>query len=471
MPSLRSVPDAPPRAVLYVRVSQERDEMTSPALQRVACEDYCARMGYQVVDVVEDIDVSGRLWKRRKIEQVVQRIETGDVDVIVGWKWSRFSRNRKDWAIAVDRVEAAGGRLESATEPTDTTTSTGRLARGMLAEFAAFESERIGDTWRETHSRRVREGKPINGKPRFGYRSVNKRFELEEKEAPVLASLYRRYIAGESFYSLVKWLNDEGWTTVPSYGTPGPWSAITLRRVLDSGFGAGLITVKDEQHPGQHEAVISELEWKQYRAERERRGHGSGTGERSTYLLSGLIFCQCGSRMNGGRFGGGKRPKYRCAAAAKERRHDGGYVMCDYADQVVREWVEGLDLEVGPPAAAIRDVQRYAREITALDKQLADLTKHLLSGLVPEAAYRATRDEIETQKQRLESSLRDAEVDVVRRQYAPQVARDLARDWDVLPVENAREMLRSLISQVTVTPKRPRSDVVVMPRWVGDQRA
>lgn len=139
--------------------------MTSPALQRVACEDYCSRMGYHVIDIVEDIDLSGRLWKRRKIEQVVQRIESGEVDVIVGWRWSRFSRNRKDWAIAVDRVEAAGGRLESATEPTDTTTSTGRLARGMLAELAAFESERIGDTWRETHARRVREANRSTASP------------------------------------------------------------------------------------------------------------------------------------------------------------------------------------------------------------------------------------------------------------------------------------------------------------------
>jgi site-specific DNA recombinase len=60
--------------------------------------------------------------------------------------------------------------IESATEQIDTTTSTGRFTRGMLAEMAAFEAERIGDTWREAHSRRVRMGLPKDGKPRFGYR-------------------------------------------------------------------------------------------------------------------------------------------------------------------------------------------------------------------------------------------------------------------------------------------------------------
>ena len=43
-------------------------------------------------------------------------IEHGQADAIVVWRWSRVSRNRLDWAVAVDRVEAAGGALESATE-------------------------------------------------------------------------------------------------------------------------------------------------------------------------------------------------------------------------------------------------------------------------------------------------------------------------------------------------------------------
>lgn len=175
--------------------------------------------------------------------------------------------------------------------------------------------------------------------------------------------------------------------------------------------------------------------------------------------------------MNGAKYSGGRAPKYRCAAASKERRHDGGYVTCGYVEGIVRQWVEGLDIDVPSPAAPSRDVQRYAREITALDKQLADLTKHLLSGLVPEAAYRTTRDEIETQKDRLAGLLREAEVYVVHRQYPPQIAQDLARDWDVLPVENAREMLRSLLLRAPVAAKRPKSDIVVTPSWSGDQTA
>jgi site-specific DNA recombinase len=67
-------------------------------------------------------------------------LEHDEADVIVVWRWSRVSRNRLDWAVAVDRVEAVGGRLDSATEPFDVRTPTGRFARGTLAKFATYAS-------------------------------------------------------------------------------------------------------------------------------------------------------------------------------------------------------------------------------------------------------------------------------------------------------------------------------------------
>ena len=146
---LHAVPETAPRAVLYLRQSVAREESISLELQEIAGRRYCEQRGYEVVEVLADPGISGRTWARPAVQHAVRMIEARDVDVIVVWKWSRLSRSRRDWAVAVDRVEGAGGRLESSTEPVDTTTSTGRFTRGMLAELAAFESERIGDTWRE----------------------------------------------------------------------------------------------------------------------------------------------------------------------------------------------------------------------------------------------------------------------------------------------------------------------------------
>ena len=45
------------------------------------------------------------------METAITMIERDEADAIVVWRWSRVSRNRLDWALAVDRVEAAGGVL------------------------------------------------------------------------------------------------------------------------------------------------------------------------------------------------------------------------------------------------------------------------------------------------------------------------------------------------------------------------
>ncbi|WP_369223453.1 recombinase family protein [Streptomyces sp. R39] len=47
------------RAAIYVRLSRETDETTSPERQRAACEALCEARGWEVVAAEEDIDVSG----------------------------------------------------------------------------------------------------------------------------------------------------------------------------------------------------------------------------------------------------------------------------------------------------------------------------------------------------------------------------------------------------------------------------
>ena len=129
MRNLRPVTAAQPRAIIYLRQSVAKDDSISIEMQEIACRDYCDRMGYAVVDVKDDPGISGRLWtKRPKVQLVMDALERGEADVVVLWKWSRLSRSRKDWALAIDRADLAGGRIESATEPIDTATASGRFA-------------------------------------------------------------------------------------------------------------------------------------------------------------------------------------------------------------------------------------------------------------------------------------------------------------------------------------------------------
>lgn len=300
-----SRPDAP-RAVLYLRQSISREDSISLELQETAGREYAERSGYRIVGVEADPGISGRTWDRPAVQRVMGMVEASDVDVVIVWKWSRLSRSRRDWAIAIDRIESMGGRLESATEPVDATTATGRFTRGMLAEMAAFESDRIGEVWREVHQRRLRNGVPASGGARWGYLLEDGAYRPDPQTSPLLAEAYRRAADGHGMREIVAWLNDQGARTLAG----GLFTRDRVTRILDSGFAAGKLVRRTRRAgaslrgipqlswvDGRQEPIISEGTWQAYLAIRTARARP--VGRSTTYLLSGMLTCgDCGAQMH-----------------------------------------------------------------------------------------------------------------------------------------------------------------------------
>lgn len=468
MATLRPVPETPPRAVLYLRQSVSRDDSISLELQEAAGRDYCNRQGYTVIAVEADPGISGRTWKRPAVQRVMSMVDDGDADVIVLWKWSRLSRSRRDWAVAVDRVDVAGGRIESATEQVDVSTATGRLARGVLAEFSAFESDRIGEVWKEVQASRLADGYAPNGKPRFGYRwDAEQKLHVPDPETgPVLAEAYRRYVAGESVHSLVRWLNSIGVTTTSG----GPWADRALRRVLDAGFAAGIIQWRGEPHPGKHDRLIEHDLWKAYQDARVARRRTPARVQRSQYLLSGLVRCgRCqGSMVANNPSDGRRAPSFRCRNAKEfgPERCAGGYVAMHLVEEHVVQWlrefaddVEGAERRARSQLARRVDAEaeqaRLAKRVTAIDQALTRLTRQLAEGLVPESAYRAARDGYVVERDelvvRLEEHGRAARATV---EDPRAVAAGLLAEWEEYTPAGRREILSRLFSHVEVVTTR-----------------
>lgn len=470
------------RALGYVRVSTAREDMISPELQASAIRDHCARHGYDLVEIHADLDQSGRSFARAEVQRVVERVEAREADVVVVWKVSRFGRTRRDWYVHADRLEVAGGRLESATEGYDAQTSVGKFTRGMLVELAAFESDRIGDVWREVQARRVKDGLTHNGAPRPGYRYDREQgLHVPDPEfAPVLVDMYRRYVAGESFYALVADLNSRGHRTTSG----GLWSSRALRRALDSGFAAGYVRYNGDMFGGRHEAVVDADLWAAYLDARgERRRTVAPRSHRSPYLLSGLIYCgRCDGRMHGGEFGKARSPKYRCSTAASTSRAGcaSGYVGVRHVhDEVLRhlaEWADDLDAAATTAAAAQQrktthtaDADRLAREVTRLEGALVRLAQqHAEDEDSDEQVYRAARDDYRARIAAAREQHADALRAARRLDTAPAaIARPLLAEWHTLAVEARRELLRQLVARVVVTThgRGTPADVAVVPLW------
>ena len=483
--------DAPTRAIIYLRQSVYREESISLELQEHACREYCDRRGYKVVAVESDPGISGRTWsKRPKVQQVMSMIEADAADVIVLWKWSRLSRNRAHWAVAADRVDVAGGRIESATEPLDTATASGRFARGVMTEYAAFQSEQIGEQWRETHARRRRMGLPADGNARYGYDKLDDgTYTLNAEEAPVLAEMYRRYLRGEGFTRIVRWLNSSGHPTKAG----GDWSRVTVTHLLDAGFGAGKLVHRVHQkngtrdwkirsstyHDGVHEPVITAAEWDAYVAMRLDAPQPPRVVE-PKYPLTGLIFCgECGAPMHVGNQG---LKDYKCSRASQRGATHGMYMTRALVERRVRDWVTELADDVDELAAAVaRERERQVirlDNVAALDRKIADVTDRLgritvrwAAGNMPDAAYDAAVAQLDADLTSLRQR-RQRAAPAPRLEVDPQqLAMDLAADWDHLTVLEQRNLLRALIARVEIhRPVRQgtgvwRERVHIVPTW------
>ncbi|MEU4178158.1 recombinase family protein [Streptomyces sp. NPDC026589] len=500
----------------YIRVSTWKEEKISPELQRSAIEAWAARTGRRIIDWVEDLDATGRNFNR-KIMGLIERVERGEGRGVAVWAYSRFGRNRTGNAINLARLEARGGQLESATEQVDATTAIGRFQRGLMLELAAFESDRIGENWKDTHAHRRALGLPAVGRPRFGYvwhprrvpdsaaptgwRMQEERYEPHPDYGEVAAELYERKLDHEGFATLAMWLNDElGLRT--SLGNR--WAPNTVQRYLDSGFAAGLLRLHDPKcgcgygkqvfdrcreeriiyQAGAHPGLITPAQWEEYQAHRADVRKRPPRARRATYAHTGLIrHAECrgfgaartgrvpgtgGQFANGWAFVCGAR-----RAKGKGECEQGLYVRRDEVERETLDWLrrevaDDVDTATGipvqrtaptdPRAALTTDRARTQAELKTvedgLDRLVMDYT--LNPQKYPSDSYARVRDELTKQKVKITKylqSLAAVEEMPTRAEFRPLIVGLLA-EWETISPVEQNTFLRQVLRRVVISSRK-----------------
>ena len=171
MPNTNGRGAKPERVALYLRVSsEEQRERESIENQREFLKNYQSLYGLEVVGVYEDDGVSGTipLHERPGGKELVEAAEAERFETLLVYRLDRLGRSLLVIVDAHDRLQQAGIALRSATEPIDTSNPSGRLIFQMLASFAEYERETIGERTRAGLHRALRNGKHTGRIP-YGY--------------------------------------------------------------------------------------------------------------------------------------------------------------------------------------------------------------------------------------------------------------------------------------------------------------
>src|SRR3954451_14482149 len=132
------------RVGLYARVSTN-DQQTL-ALQNRAMREYAAGRGWAIALQVREVN-SGAA-KREARERLLDAARRREIDVVLVWRLDRWGRSVTDLLATLQELEHLGVGFVSLTEALDLTTPAGRAMAGLLAVFAAFEREILGERTR-----------------------------------------------------------------------------------------------------------------------------------------------------------------------------------------------------------------------------------------------------------------------------------------------------------------------------------
>jgi site-specific DNA recombinase len=317
------------RAAIYCRISLDRDGGgLGIARQEQDCRELADRLGWRVVDVYPDNDISAYSGKPRpQWERLLADIRAGRADAVICWHVDRLTRSPRELEDVIDLADQHGLALATVNGDIDLGTPTGRMVARLLGAAARHESEHKGERQRRQARQAAEAGKMTAGGHRpFGFaiehkvisasgQKVRRRVvgvRIDEHEAPIVRDCAARILSGESLISVATDLNARGVRTT----TGGSWRTSVLRSMLASARISGRRehTSNDshDHEPGRRRplcgeivadatdwpAIITPADSDRLRAllSRPERRTSPGSGRR--YLLSGILVCgRCGHPM------------------------------------------------------------------------------------------------------------------------------------------------------------------------------
>lgn len=148
------------RAGLYARVSSN-DQQTLP-MQIHALREYATRRDWAIAMQVREVG-SGAA-KRQARERLIEAARRREIDVVLVWRLDRWGRSVTDLLATLQELKHLGVGFVSLTEALDLTTPAGRAMAGLLAIFAEFEREILGERTRAGLAQARQNGKQL-GRP------------------------------------------------------------------------------------------------------------------------------------------------------------------------------------------------------------------------------------------------------------------------------------------------------------------
>lgn len=201
----------------YIRVStgEQADSGLGLEAQTSAINDEIRRRGWEPGELFSDAGYSARTLNRPALQEVLERLDSSESPMtLVVARLDRLSRSLMDFCELMQRAKHNGWLIVTLDANVDMSTPSGELMANVMASFAQFERQLIGQRTSEALQEKKRQGMKL-GRP------IVVQDDAVEKIRELRAD-------GLSYAGIAEWMNHAAFTT-PAGGKR--WWPETVRQI------------------------------------------------------------------------------------------------------------------------------------------------------------------------------------------------------------------------------------------------
>lgn len=306
------------KAVAYCRVSTiVQEEGRSLEFQVKKCQDFCELKGYDLIEVIEDVE-SGGNDNRKGFLILLDKVKNKEFDVLVVYESSRISRVTLTMLNFVLELQKSNIHFVSISQPElNTTTPTGMLFFQIQATLSEYERKQISVRVKSNKWARAKEGIWQGGKLPLGYKKDPKNNDIiliDKENSEIVKDIFNYFLSCKSLQETANLFNKH---------------SSSIRWILSNDFYIGkfrygkkennintgtVILHEDYKYfTGKHKPIINEETFLLTQAllnTRQRK-----VISKSSLPFGGMIKCTCGTNFYSHRNSGGLH--YRCDNCGK----------------------------------------------------------------------------------------------------------------------------------------------------------
>lgn len=296
------------KGAAYARYSTDRQTENSIAYQLTNIQKYCAEHDILIVATFTDEKRSGTNTDREGFQQLVAAAKRHDFETVVIYDISRGSRDVSDWfsfrkqmtLLGIEVISATGQKLGDLTNSQDFLMELLTVGMGQVEVLNTRQKSIDGVAVK------AKEGVFLGGTPPLGYDITNGQYIINPEEAKAVEIIFDMYADGYSYKDILNAVKGVTGKRGRPIGSNSLHSILTNERYIGvytwnkrrmkilRKWAGGKPNPNCVRIEGAIPPIIDNATWErvQERMKNNKR-NASNKATRRTYLLSGLIECEC----------------------------------------------------------------------------------------------------------------------------------------------------------------------------------